>query len=122
MLRHLIISSLLAGSFSLGAQAADDYAAWPVLKSTFPSTGGGGMMIKGYDPVITGAKCVTTFMAVAPGDNPAVYSSVIEFDAVAEQGGIMCTNGKWRAFEGGANGATPFRLFFKDGVFRGSAG
>jgi hypothetical protein len=119
MSKRFVISLILVASGSIGAHAAEDYAAWPVLKSTFPSTGGGGMMIKGYDPVITGAKCITTFMAVAPGDNPAVYSNVIEFDAVPEQGGILCTNGKWRAFEGGAAGTTPFRVFFKDGVFRG---
>ena len=55
------------------AQAQEDYASWPVLRSTFPSTGGGGFVIKGYDPVITGGKCITTFMAIPPGDNPQVY-------------------------------------------------
>jgi hypothetical protein len=118
--KRILIGFLLVALCSYRAQAAEDYAAWPVLKSTFPSTGGGGMMIKGYDPVITRTTCITTFMAVAPGENPAVYTSVIEFDAVPEQGGILCTNGKWRAFEGGATGTTPFRVFFKDGVFRGN--
>jgi hypothetical protein len=33
-------------------------------------------------------------------------------------GGTLCRDGKWRAFEGGATGTTPFRFFFKDGVFR----
>ncbi len=103
---------------ALPAVAAEDFSKWPPLKSSFPSTGGGGITIKGYDPVITGAKCVTTFMAVEPGANPNVYSNVAEFDAVAEQGGILCTNGKWRSFDGGATGTTPFRFFFKDGVFR----
>ncbi len=119
MSKRFLISLILIASCTSGAHAVDDYAAWPVLTSTFPSTGGGGMMIKGYDPVITGAKCITTFMAVPAGDNPAVYANVIEFDAVPEQGGILCNNGKWRAFEGGAAGTTPFRVFFKDGVFRG---
>ena len=100
------------------ARAAEDYAAWPVLTSTFPSTSGGGMMIKGYDPVISGGKCVTTFMAVPPGTDPPVYSSLIEFEAVPTQGGLLCTNGKWRSFDGTANGTTPFEVFFKDGVFR----
>ncbi len=59
-------------------------------------------MIKGYDPVITGGKCVTTFMAVEPGPNPNVYSNVIEFEATPAQGGTLCQNGKWRAFDGGA--------------------
>ena len=118
--KHLLVCLALALSGSSAAQAADDYASWPVLTSTFPSTGGGGIMIKGYDPVITGSKCVSTFMAVAPGDNPAVYPSYIEFDAVATNGGTLCTNGKWRSFDGTSNGTTPFRVFYKDGIFRGA--
>jgi hypothetical protein len=102
------------------AEMQESYASWPILRSTFPSTGGGGITIKGYDPVITGDKCVTTFMAVEPGDNPKVYANVIEFEAVPVADGILCRNGKWRAFEGGASGTTPFRFFFKDGVFRAS--
>jgi hypothetical protein len=102
------------------AEMQENYASWPVLRSTFPSTGGGGITIKGYDPVITGGKCVTTFMAVEPGDNPKVYANVIEFEAVPVDGGILCRDGKWRAFDGGASGTTPFRFFFKDGVFRAS--
>jgi hypothetical protein len=100
-----------------GASAQENYEGWPVLKSTFPSTGGNGIMIKGYDPVITG---VTTFMAVEPGADPKVYPNYIEFAAVAANGGTLCHNGKWRAFDGGATGTTAYRVFFKDGVFRGS--
>ena len=102
------------------ASAQENYESWPVLRSTFPSTGGGGIMIKGYDPVITGDKCLTTFMAVEPGANPNVYANFIEFEAVPAQGGTLCQAGKWRAFDGGATGTTPYRVFFKDGVFRGS--
>ena len=98
-----------------------NYESWPLLRSTFPSTGGNGFVIKGYDPVIIGNKCVTTFMAVAPGDNAQVFANVAEFEAVAEQGGILCRNGQWRAFEGPAKGTTPFRFFLKDGVFRAPA-
>ena len=117
-----IVACFLAG-LALAAPAAateEEYQSWPPLRSTFPSTGGGGIMIKGYDPVITGGKCVTTFMAVEPGENPKVYPNVIEFEAVSAQGGTLCQNGRWRAFEGGAAGTTPYRVFFKDGVFRGS--
>ena len=103
-----------------GASAQENYESWPVLKSTFPSTGGNGITIKGYDPVISGGKCVTTFMAVEPGADPKVYPNVIEFEAVSVQGGTLCQNGKWRAFDGGASGTTPYRVFFKDGVFRGA--
>jgi hypothetical protein len=102
------------------ASAQENYEGWPLLRSSFPSTGGGGITIKGYDPVITSGKCLTTFMAVEPGADPKVYPNFIEFEAVAAQGGTLCRNGKWRAFEGGATGTTPFRVFFKDGVFRGS--
>jgi hypothetical protein len=108
---------LLAAHFAL---AQESYESWPPLESSFPSTGGGGITIKGYDPVITQGKCVTTFMAVEPGPNPNVYSNVIEFEAVPAQGGTLCQNGRWRAFDGGATGTTPFRVFYKDGVFRGS--
>jgi len=103
-----------------GASAQENYESWPLLRSTFPSTGGGGIMIKGYDPVVTGGKCLTTFMAVEPGAEPKVYPNFIEFEAVAAQGGTLCQNGKWRAFDGGTTGTTPFRVFFKEGVFRGS--
>jgi hypothetical protein len=30
------------------------------------------------------------------------------------------TNGRWRSFDGKSSGTTPFRMFFKDGVFRGA--
>jgi len=117
MMRALFV---LAVAIMLGSatHAAENHAGWPVLQSTFPSTGGGGITIKGYDPVITGGKCVTTFMAVEAGDNPKVYSNVAEFDAIPTAGGILCTNGTWRAFDGGGSGTTPFRFFFKDDIFR----
>jgi len=108
--------ALMAGS-AAAQQAPEKFEQWPVLKSTFPSTGGDGTIIKGYDPVIRGGKCMTTFMAVVPSGE--VYANYIEFDAVSAQGGTLCQNGKWRAFEGGASGTTGFQVFFKDGVFRG---
>jgi hypothetical protein len=115
----------LAAAIALPAAAqamekGERYESWPLLKSTFPSTGGGGYTIKGYDPVIAGGKCITTFMAVSSDTPPEVYANVAEFDAVPAQGGTLCTNGKWRAFGDGGSGTTPFRFFFKDGVFRGS--
>jgi hypothetical protein len=116
----LCAAAAVAAAAATSAPAQENYESWPVLKSTFPSTGGGGIMIKGYDPVITGGKCVTTFMAVEPGANPNVYPNFVEFEAVPAAGGILCRNAKWRAFDGGASGTTPFRVYFKDGVFRGS--
>src|SRR5438045_9735428 len=82
------------------ALAQENYESWPVLRPTFPSTGGNGIMIKGYDPVITGGKCVTTFMAVEPGADPDVYPNYIEYEAVPAQGGTLSQNGKWRSFGG----------------------
>jgi len=110
---------LVGLAFAVPPAAQENYESWTVLRPSFLSTGGNGIMIKGYDPVILGNKCVTTFMAVTP-DGKNVYPNYIEFEAVPAAGGTLCQNGKWRAFEGGATGTTPFRVFFKDGVFRGS--
>jgi hypothetical protein len=111
-----IVAIALSGASAQPVPPQENYAKWPPLKSTFPSTGGGGIVIKGYDPVIAGNKCVTTFMAVTPAKE--VYFNVAEFDAVPAQGGTLCTNGKFRSFDGQSSGTTPFRFFFKDGVFR----
>ena len=119
MRKTIFLAAALVMAAAADASATDSFESWPVLQSTFPSTGGGGITIKGYDPVITRTRCVTTFMAVEPGENPNVYLNVVEFDAIAAEGGILCRDGKWRAFDGGATGTTPFRLFFKDGVWRG---
>src|SRR5882757_2306321 len=94
-MRVLACLAVLALTASGAAAQETNYEIWPLLRSTFPSTGGGGIVIKGYDPVITGNKCVTTFMAVEPGDSPNVYPNYIEFDAVPAQGGTLCQNGKW---------------------------
>lgn len=110
--------------FALGLLAAwsafadENFAAWPPLRTEFPSTGGGGIMIRGYDPVVSGDKCRTDFQAVEP--NGTIYRNAVEFDAVPVAGGILCTNGKWRSLENDANGTTPFRVFIRDGVKRGS--
>ncbi len=101
-----------------GASAQESYASWELLENPFESTGGGGIMIGGYDPVIVGDKCRTDFTATEPGGK--VYYNKVEFDAVPTQGGTLCTNGKWRAVDGSASGTTPFRVFIKDGVKRRS--
>ncbi|MFN3745941.1 MAG: hypothetical protein ACK4TL_14670 [Hyphomicrobiaceae bacterium] len=117
---RLIVAVLLIGPSGGTYAQSEEFERWPTLKSTFPSTGGGGITIKGYDPVISKGKCITTFMAVEGGSDPEVYPSLIEFDAIPVAGGILCANGKWRAFDGGASGTTSYRVFFKDGIFRGS--
>ena len=98
---RLLAMCCLAGALVSTALAQENYESWPVLKSSFPSTGGGGITIKGYDPVITGNKCVTTFMAVESGSIPNVYPNVIEFEAVPMQGGnavperqVACVRGR----------------------------
>ena len=101
-----------------GASAQESYASWELLENPFESTGGGGIMIGGYDPVIVGDKCRTDFTATEP--NGTVYYNSVEFDAVPAQGGILCHNGKWRSRDGSATGTTPYRVFVKDGVMRGS--
>jgi hypothetical protein len=109
----------MALSLSAAAGSAqEDYASWQVLQNPFPSTGGGGIMIDGYKPVVTDGVCRTDFSAIEPGGK--TYSNTIEFEAVATQGGILCTNGKWRALDGSMSGTTPFRVFIKDGVVRRS--
>jgi hypothetical protein len=115
----LAASALMALAMS-GASAQENYESWQPLQSTFGSTGGNDIMIKGYDPVIVGDKCVTTFMAVTPAPDVKVYYNVVEFDAAPVQGGTLCNNGKWRSMDGSATGTTPFRVFFKDGMFRRS--
>jgi hypothetical protein len=112
----------LAGAgFLLGAVAAvaaqENYEAWAPLTDPFPSTGGGGIMIHDYDPIVANGICTTNFRAVEP--NGTTYRNTITFDAIETQGGTLCSNGKWRAVDGSASGTTPFRVFIKDGVTRG---
>ncbi|QCK87335.1 hypothetical protein E8L99_17005 [Phreatobacter aquaticus] len=98
------------------AASAQSYDSWPVLQNPFPSTGGGGFMIDGYDPVVADGRCRTNFSAIDP--NGTVYRNRVVFDAVPTEGGILCTNGRWQALDGSAAGTTPFQVFIKDGVVR----
>jgi hypothetical protein len=120
----------IARSVGLGAGAAilsialvspskgENYESWQPLKNPFESTGGGGIMIDGYRPVVVGNKCVTDFTATEPGPGGKVYYNKVEFDTVEVQGGILCTNGRWQALDGSMSGTTPFRVFIKDGIVR----
>lgn len=114
-----VIVACLQSSLAFAQQAtAENFESWPLLTDTFESTSGQGIIIKGYDPVITGDKCSTNFSATL--SDGKVYYNIVEFDAVPMQGGTLCTNGKYRAVDGSASGTTPFRVFFKDGVRRRS--
>lgn len=112
-LLSVILSGLIMSS---PAWAQENFNAWPVLQNPFESTGGGGIMIDGYDPVISGNVCRTDFTARTPSGE--IYRNEVEFDAVATSGGILCTNGRWRAKDGSSQGTTPFRVFVKDGIVR----
>jgi hypothetical protein len=101
-----------------GADAQESYERWELLQETFESTGGGGIIIKGYDPVIVGDKCVTNFTATEPGGK--IYYNKVEFETVQVEGGTLCTNGKWQALDGSMSGTTPMRVFIKEGVRRRS--
>lgn len=113
--RICLVIAAIGLSFTAG-MAEENYAAWEPLKNPFPSTGGGGIMIDGYNPVIKNGKCLTDFTASEPGGK--IYYNTVEFDAVEVQGGILCTAGKWRALDGSMSGTTPFRMFVKDGGVR----
>lgn len=111
---------LVAGISTSRSQS--NYESWPPLVNPFESTSGGGVMIDGYKPVVSGEGsariCKTDFTVKAP--NEAIVSSEIVFEAVAVQGGILCTKGKWRTKDGGAEGTTPFEVFIKDGAMKRS--
>jgi hypothetical protein len=98
--------------------AAEDYAAWAPLPTRFESTGGGGIIIDGYEPVVVGDRCVTPFSAIEP--NGRVHRNIAAFRAVETQGGILCTDGQWAAVDGSGAGTTPLRVFIRDGVRRRS--
>ena len=99
------------------ANPASDYANWPILQPRFPSTGGGGVMIEGYDRIlVANGKCSTDFQAVLPSGE--IYRNEITFDAIPTAGGVLCANGKWRAKDGSSEGDTPFEVYIKDGMRR----
>lgn len=98
-----------------GAQASPE--SWELLPERFESTGGGGWMIEGYRPVVSGLTCVTDFAAVSP-DGKERFQNMVVFEARPTSGGVMCTQGRWRAKDGSAEGTTPLEVFIKDGVVR----
>ena len=121
-MRDPVSLSFMAAAAALvvfGVSAQENFESWAPLKDPFPSTGGGGIMIHDYDPVVASGQCTTNFRAIEP--NGTVYRNAIVFEAMETQGGVLCTRGKWRSLENDATGTTPFRVFIKGGVKRGSA-
>lgn len=119
--RICLAALLAAAGIAVASHASgqmESYESWAPLKTPFESTGGGGIMIGGYDPITVSDKCRTDFTATEPGGK--VHHNTIEFDVVRVQGGVLCSNGQWRAKDGSMAGTTPFRVFIKDGVVRRS--
>lgn len=114
----LLIAVQTSGIAQQATSPQEDYTKWELLKPEFESTGGGGIIIRGYSPVVSEKVCRTNFTATEP--NGTVYKNSVEFDASPVQGGILCSNGKWRADDGSATGTTPLRVFIKDGVAKRS--
>jgi hypothetical protein len=111
-MRHRItLAALLA--LPIGA-AAQDRAAWTPLGPRFESTGGGGIVIDEYRPVVIGDRCVTRFTATTPSGE--VYINYAVFEARPLAGGTLCRDGRWGAVDGSATGTTPLVVWLKDGV------
>ena len=106
---------LLAAPMHGRAEGRD---AWPLLEDRFESTGGGGYVIEGYHPVVIGAHCATAFVTLAPDGSRT--RNLALFDAVAVDGGTLCTQGRWAAADGTAAGTTPIEVFIRDGKRRRS--
>jgi hypothetical protein len=96
------------------ASAQPDPAAWPVLPPRFESTGGGGIVIDEYRPVVIGDRCVTRFTATTPAGE--VFVNYALFQAQPLVGGTLCTDGRWGAVDGSATGTTPLVVWLRDGV------
>ena len=111
-MRRIIIA--LALGIAWPSHAAESFDHWQRLVPDFPSTGGGGVMIGAYRPVVHGPTCSTDFTATVP--DGTIYRNRVVFDAVEVAGGILCTNGRWHSLQDDAKGTTPFRVFFRDGV------
>jgi len=110
----LVAAAALVSLAMAAASAEENYESWQLLQNPFESTGGGGIMIGEYRPVIVGDKCATNFTATEPSGK--VHYNKVEL----VQGGTLCTNGRWQAIDGSMSGTTPLRVFIKNGVARRS--
>lgn len=119
-LATLLLANALLLAATVYSAATPDPAnpeSWDRLPERFESTGGGGWMIEEYRPVVSGQNCLTDFVAVSP-DGKERFANTVRFTASPHLGGVICTNGEWRAKDGSGSGTTPIRLFIKDGVVR----
>ena len=60
-MRLFICAALVSASALGGTSAQENYDSWRLHTPTFPSTGGNGVIIGAYNPVVTGDKCSTDF-------------------------------------------------------------
>jgi hypothetical protein len=97
MIHLAIVLALLAPVTAVAQTLAEGSGSWAPLQNPFPSTGGGGWMIDGYRPVVTGSVCTTDFESIAP--NGTRHRNTVVFDAVPLNGGRyarMGADGRWR--------------------------
>jgi hypothetical protein len=114
-MRRLAILLAIAAS---PAMAQTNYGSWEPLQRRFESTGGGGVMIDEYDPIVIDDRCVTPFSATLP--DGTIYRNIALFRAVPVQGGILCTQARWAAMDRSGQGTSPFQVFIRDGILRRS--
>jgi len=95
-----------------GWAMAQDFASWAPLQRRFESTGGGGWIIDGYDPVLRAGICATDFSVTSPQGQ--IFYNEAEFDVLLVDGGVLCRNGRWRAKDGSGSGTTPLEVFIRE--------
>jgi hypothetical protein len=88
-----------------------DTTAWPPLERRFESTGGGGWIIDGYDPVLRDGHCVTDFSVTSPQGE--TFFNEARFAVRPIPGGVLCVAGTWRAKDGLGSGTTPLEVFIR---------
>ncbi len=115
--RATFVAATLVALAVSAAAAQENYESWEPMKDPFESTGGGGIMIGGYDPWWSATSAAPNFTATDPGGT--VYPNMVEFDAVrprAASSAPTASGGPSTA----APRAPPLRVFIRDGVSRGS--
>ncbi|MBX9698257.1 MAG: hypothetical protein K2X74_02415 [Acetobacteraceae bacterium] len=108
-----VLLPLLLALAPTAALAQPDPTSWPPLGPRFESTGGGGIIIDEYRPVVIGDRCVTRFTATTPQGQ--VFTNYAVFEATPLAGGTLCSAGRFGAVDGSATGTTPLVVWLKDG-------
>ena len=117
MRKHLTLCAA-ALTLALPAVAQENYESWPPLVNPFESTGGGGIMIGGYDPVV-----VDRHLRDRLHGDHAGRRGLLQHDRVrrrADPGRHPVHRRQMARADGSASGTTPFQVFIKDGMKRRS--